>query len=211
MKKFELVAELSKEFFGRKLFRIRALISFSDISKGDLGGWVEKEECVDQSGNAWVYGDAQVYGNAWVYGDALVSGNALVYGNARVCGNAWVSGDAWVSGNARVCGNAWVSGNAQVYGNARVSGNAQVSGDAQVYDNAHHITVSPIGSEGGFLTAFRQKDNSIVVRRGCFSGSIEEFEKAINATHGDSKYAEQYKIVIALIKSRLESVEQNND
>lgn len=31
MKKFELVAELSKEFFGRKLFRIRALISFGDI------------------------------------------------------------------------------------------------------------------------------------------------------------------------------------
>ena len=139
MKKFELVAELSKEFFGCKLFRIRALISFSNVSKGDLGGWVEKEECVDQSGDAWVYG------------------------------------------------------------NARVS------------DDAHHITVSPIGSEGGFLTAFRQKDNSIVVSRGCFSGSIEEFEKAINATHGDSKYAEQYKIVISLIKSRLEAVEQSND
>ena len=145
MKKFELVAELSKEFFGCKLFRIRALISFSNVSKGDLGGWVEKEECVDQSGDAWVYG------------------------------------------------------------------NARVSGDARVSDDAHHITVSPIGSEGGFLTAFRQKDNSIVVSRGCFSGSIEEFEKAINATHGDSKYAEQYKIVISLIKSRLEAVEQSND
>lgn len=151
MKKFELVAELSKEFFGRKLFRIRALISFSDVSKGDLGGWVEKEECVDQSGNAWVYGDARVYGDAWV------------------------------------------------------------SGDARVYGDAHHITVSPIGSEGGCLTAFRQKDNSIIVRRGCFSGSIEEFEGAVNATHGDSKYVEQYKIVIALIKSRLEAVEQSND
>ncbi|MDN6550773.1 MAG: hypothetical protein L0K69_11725 [Enterobacterales bacterium] len=84
MKKFELVAELSKEFFGRKLFRIRALISFGDICKGDLGGWVEKEECVDQSGNAWVYGDARVYGNAWVYGNAQVYGNAWVYGKARV-------------------------------------------------------------------------------------------------------------------------------
>ncbi|MFM7946712.1 hypothetical protein [Hafnia paralvei] len=181
MKKFELVAELSKEFFGCKLFRIRALISFSNVSKGDLGGWVEKEECVDQSGDAWVYGNAQVYGNARVYGNAQVSGDAQVYGNARVYG------DAWVYGNAQVYGDAWVS------------------------DDAHHITVSPIGSEGGFLTAFRQKDNSIVVSRGCFSGSIEEFEKAINATHGDSKYAEQYKIVISLIKSRLEAVEQSND
>ncbi|MGO2975425.1 MAG: hypothetical protein ACTID2_18790, partial [Hafnia alvei] len=118
---------------------------------------------------------------AWVYGDARVYGNAWVYGDARV------SGDAWVYGDALVYGNAWV------------------------YGDAHHITVSPIGSEGGCLTAFRQKDNSIVVRRGCFSGSIEEFEKAVKATHGDSKYAEQYKIVIALIKSRLEAVEQSND
>ena len=187
MKKFELVAELSKELFGRKLFRIRALISFSDVSKGDLGGWVEKEECVDQYGNAWVSGDARVYGNAWVSGDARVYGNARVSGNARVYGNA------------RVSGNAWVSGDARVYG------------DALVYGNAHHITVSPIGSEGGCLTAFRQRDNSIIVRRGCFSGYIEEFEDAVKATHGDSKYAEQYKIVIALIKSRLEAVEQSND
>ncbi|MDN6110446.1 MAG: hypothetical protein L0I83_08195, partial [Enterobacterales bacterium] len=102
-------------------------------------------------------------------------------------------------------------GNGEVYGTALVYGNAGVYGNARVYGNAHHITVSPIGSEGGCLTAFRQKDNSIVVRRGCFSGSIEEFEDAVNATHGDSKYAEQYKIVIALIKSRLESVEQSND
>jgi hypothetical protein len=116
-----------------------------------------------------------------------------------------------VYGDARVSGDAQVSGDARVYGSARVSGDAQVYGDARVYGSAHHITVSPIGSEGGFLTAFRQKDNSIVVRRGCFSGSIEEFEDAVNATHGDSKYAEQYKIVISLIKSRLEAVEQSND
>lgn len=31
-----------------------------------MGGFVEKEENLDQSGNAWVYGDALVSGNAWV-------------------------------------------------------------------------------------------------------------------------------------------------
>ncbi|HDS1285021.1 TPA: hypothetical protein QEG51_001735, partial [Pluralibacter gergoviae] len=104
MKKFELVAELSKEFFGKKLFRIRALISFGDVDEGDLGGWVESDDCLDQNGDAWVYGDAQVYGNARVSGNAWVSGNARVYGDAQVYGNARVSGNAWVSGNARVYG-----------------------------------------------------------------------------------------------------------
>ncbi|EOS94752.1 intrrupted gp229, phage-like protein, partial [Erwinia tracheiphila PSU-1] len=90
MKKFELVAEISKEFFGRKLFRIRAMISFGNVQTGDLGGWVESESNVEQSGDAWVYGNAKVYGNAqvsgnaWVYGNAKVSGNAKVYGNAKV-------------------------------------------------------------------------------------------------------------------------------
>ena len=96
-KKFELALETEKTFFGIKMFRIRALLSFRSIIKGDLGGYVESEKNLSQvSGNAWVYGDARVYGNAWV------SGNAQVYGNAQVCSNTWVSGNAWVYGDAQV-------------------------------------------------------------------------------------------------------------
>ena len=82
MKKFELTTETKINIFGKKLFRIKALISFGLISAGEKGGWVEKEENLSQSGNAWVYDDAEVYDDAWVYG------NAMVYGNANVSGNA---------------------------------------------------------------------------------------------------------------------------
>ena len=75
MKKFELTANV-KMWFGKKLFQIRALISFGNVTAGDLGGYVESERNLDHDGNAWVYGDARVSGNAWVYGDAWVSGNA---------------------------------------------------------------------------------------------------------------------------------------
>jgi len=87
MKKYELTTEC-KEFLGRKLYRIKALTSFSDVKEGDLGGWIEKEENLSQEGNTWVYGNATVYGNAMVYG------NATVYDNATVCGNAMVYGNA---------------------------------------------------------------------------------------------------------------------
>ncbi|RTK93077.1 polymer-forming cytoskeletal protein [Candidatus Saccharibacteria bacterium] len=143
MKKYELIeTDFKVTIFGVKVFRIKALTSFSYITKGDLGGYIEKESCLDMSGNAWVSGDAQVYGNARVYGDAQVHGNARVYGDARVYGNArvygdaQVYGDAWVYGDARVYGDAWVYGDAQVYGNARVYGDAWVYGDARVYGNA---------------------------------------------------------------------------
>lgn len=64
MKKFELTSETKINIFGKKLFRIKALISFADVEAGETGGWVEKEGNVNQSGDAWVYGNAEVYGNA---------------------------------------------------------------------------------------------------------------------------------------------------
>ena len=82
MKKFELTSEFVTNIFGTKLFRIKALIEFGNVKAGDLGGYIEKEDNLEHSGDAWVSGNAEVYGNARVYGDACVSGNARVYGNA---------------------------------------------------------------------------------------------------------------------------------
>jgi hypothetical protein len=95
--KYELTDEMIQHS-SRTLHRIKALKSFSDVSKGGLGGFVESVGNLSPKGNAWVYGDARVHGNAWVYG------NAQVHGDARVYGNAWVHGNARVSGDARVYG-----------------------------------------------------------------------------------------------------------
>ena len=90
-KKFSLT-KTTKEHFGTNLFQIKAEVSFGSVSKGELGGYVEKEENLSQEDNAWVYGNASVYGNARVSGNARVYGDASVYGDARVSGDAWVSG-----------------------------------------------------------------------------------------------------------------------
>ena len=144
MKKYELTAEFIEKW-GKKLFRIKALISFGSVEAGELGGYIEKEDNLAHDGNAWVYGDAEVYGNA------RVSGNARVYGNARVSGDAEVSGNAWVYGNAEVSGNAWV------------------------YGNADYLLIGRIGSRFSFTTFFKNKDKGITVSCGCFLGTIAEF------------------------------------
>lgn len=76
MKKFELTSETKINIFGKKLFRIKALISFGNVEAGETGGWVEKEENVNQSGDAWVFDNAEVFDNAWVFGNARVFDNA---------------------------------------------------------------------------------------------------------------------------------------
>ena len=192
-----------------KLYRIKALKSFSHIERGQLGGYIESEYNLSQQGNCWVYGNAKVCGNAEVSWNAKVCGNAEVYGNAKVCGNAEVYGNAEVCGNAKVCGNAEVCGDAEVYGNAKVCGNAEVCGDAEVYGNAEIkskndiITISNIGSRNSTTTFFRNKDNHIYVSCGCFYGNIKEFEEKVKNTHKGNKHEEIYLKVIELAKLQI--------
>ena len=200
MKKFELTAEFVTNVFGKKLFRIKALVAFGDVEKGELGGFIEKEDNLSHDGNAWVYGNARVFGNAQVYGNAWVFGNAQVSGDARVSGDAWVYGNAQVYGNAWVFGNARVYGNAQVYGDARVSGNAQVSGDARVYDAADYAVVKGFGRCFRTTTFFRCKDKILRVQCGCFYGDLAQFREIVKKTHGDSKYAKEYLAIADLME-----------
>ena len=200
MKKFELTSEFVT-FLGKKLFRIKALISFGNVEEGELGGYVEKEENLSNNGDAWVYGNARVYGDARVCGDAEVFGNARVYGNAEVCGDAWVYGNARVYGDARVCGNA------RVYGDAWVCGNAEVCGDARVCGNADYATVHGFGSEYRTTTFFRTKAGDIGVRCGCFYGTLEEFRTKVKETHGETKTAKEYLMVADLMEFRFSKEE----
>lgn len=85
-KKFELTDNFVINALGIKLFQIKCTKAFKNANEGDLGGYVEKEENLSQSGDAWVYGDAWVSGNARVSGDAWVSGDARVENDHMHCG-----------------------------------------------------------------------------------------------------------------------------
>jgi carbonic anhydrase/acetyltransferase-like protein (isoleucine patch superfamily) len=208
------VSEDTRTIGTQTLYRIKALRAFGNVEEGELGGYISSESNLSHEGLCWVYGDAQVHGNARVYGDALVCGNArvhgdaLVCGNAQVCGNARVHGDALVCGNAQVYGNAWVYGDAQVHGNARVYGdawvygNARVSGDANIENNQTIMWFSKVGSEKGTLTAFQGQHKNILVTRGCFFGTLEDFEKAVKEKHGSSKCGQEYSLLIEVIRLR---------
>ena len=189
MKKYELLVDDTITFFGVQLFRIKALISFSGIEKGEVGGYIASEKNLSQYGNAWVYGDAKVSGDAEVYGDAWVSGNAKVSGDAKVYGNAWVYGDAEVSGDAKVYGNAWVYGNAEVYGDAEVSGNAD------------YIVFKNTWSSGRYFTYTKSNKNW---RVGCFYGSGAEL---VEKAYKDSKKSgDFYKAYVDFVE-KLEEIE----
>jgi tetrahydrodipicolinate N-succinyltransferase len=134
-KKFELTDE-TIEHYGRTLHRIRALKDFGYVTKGELGGWIEKEENLSHDGTCWIFHKARVFDNAQVGGNAEVYDYARVYGNARVFDSARVRDHASVYGNACVHGRSWVWGSARVYDDTRVLGNAQVKDRAVISGTA---------------------------------------------------------------------------
>ncbi|MDY2948148.1 MAG: hypothetical protein SOS93_10030 [Mannheimia varigena] len=176
-KKYELLKDDTINHNGRTLYRIKALISFGLVVAGELGGYVEKESNLDQNGNAWVCGNARVYGSA------------EVYGSARVYGSAWV------------CGNAEVCGNARVYGNAWVCGNARVRSCAVIFERKMIIWASNVGTENGTLTVYNGKDG-LIVTRGCFTGTVEEFLAKSAEVH-DEKTKREYQLLIEVARSRI--------
>ena len=172
MNKYKILKDQYIEAIGKKLYRIQALKDFNGVKAGDTGGYIENESNLSQSGNAWVYGDAQVFDNAWVCGNARVFDNARVYGNARVCGNAQVYGDA------RVCDNAWM------------------------YGTRHYLNLGPIGSRYGYTTVYRDKSKKAIVVCGCFRGDLDEFERAVHKTHAGTKHEAEHMALIQLARLR---------
>ena len=162
MKKYEIIPSKHMKWDEHTLYRIKACRSFTTISgrrvtKGDLGGWIEKEDNLSQSERdfSWVFDNAKVYGNANVFDNAIISDcaqvfesasvwdNVKVFGNAKIrdaaeiYGQARIFENAKIFGRATVCSDAQVYGNAQVWGNTTVYGTAKVYGDAVVFENAN--------------------------------------------------------------------------
>lgn len=89
-------------------------------------------------------------------------------------------------------------------GKAWVWGNAEVCGDAKVFSASHVLVIGAIGSRNDFTTFYRDKDNEITVKCGCFLGKIDRFLEKVTQTHGDSKYALVYRAAVEVAKLQID-------
>ena len=134
-RKYELLEDDHIKLGESTARRIRALKDFESVKKGDLGGYIEKEDNLSHDGSAWVYGNAVVVGEAKVYDNAQIHDNvkvydsAKVYHDARVYGNTVIRWEARVSGDAQVFDNVEISGKAKVYGDCHIAAGTTVTGD----------------------------------------------------------------------------------
>lgn len=79
--------------------QIRALIDIPlhGVKAGQVGGYLEDEDCLSHFGSAWVADDAVILSSSTISGDAIVKEDAIVYGECFLHGTIEVSGEASVS------------------------------------------------------------------------------------------------------------------
>ncbi|HDZ6747577.1 TPA: hypothetical protein RS749_002561, partial [Mannheimia haemolytica] len=104
-------------------------------------------------------------------------------------------GNAWVYDSAKVYDNAEVWGSAKVYDNAKVRSFAVLSERKMIF------WASNVGTENGTLTVYNGKDG-LLVTRGCFTGTVEEFLAKSAEVH-DEKTKREYQLLIEVAKSRI--------
>lgn len=132
-----------------KLKRIQALCDINpNVQKGDLGGFIEKEWNLSQSGKCWIHDDAvscdcarvemdaQMFQVSKAKDRAIVTGSTGMYGRSLAGGDAYIK-DATIKNYAMICGEAvletygknsrspLIGGNSKIYGT--ISGGFVVS------------------------------------------------------------------------------------
>lgn len=195
-KKYEILKDTKVRFFGRKIYRIKALKDFADVKKGDIGGYVESEKNLSQEGNCWIYDNAVACDNSEVCNNAVVCGNSIACGNSKIRGYARVGGNSTVYGCATVCGDTIVYDYAVVRGYAKIGYNAKIKSKNQWF------VVENIGSRKDNIT-FYETDNVIYANVGCFSGTLDEFIKQVKITHKGNKFEKEYLKIAELAKIKL--------
>ena len=189
-KKYEITDETHPVY--QKCRRIRALIDIPEIGvkAGDLGGFVESEENLSQTGNCWIfdsaiamdnawvmdnsqmYGDSQIWDNAKMHGDSQIWDNAKMHGDSQMWGSSRMSGNSKMRGNSQMFDDSWMSGNSQMWDDSQMHGDSQMCGNSEMRGNSK-LTGTAINIIGIFPWPITIVDDHMIV--GCKCHTFEEW------------------------------------
>lgn len=65
------------------------------------------------------------------------------------------------------------------------------------------LQLGPLGSRNDYLV-YKSRGEFEELMTGCFKGTLEEFLEAVESTHGNNKYGQEYQAAVAFIRARKE-------
>lgn len=225
--KYEILKDRSITIDGHTLYRIRAVVDFSDVLSGTLGGFIENESNLSQIGTCWVADEAAVHGHSIVMENGWVGGSSTVYGHSVIRGNSHID-DVAIIRNSEIKDNAvikeaailWestVGGSTIIEGNARLE-NVRVPWRATIKGDCYLKNISACGEvciQGNAVIKsdldytvihnFWSSGRTITYTRsngmwatGCFYGTSEELVK--KAYNDSVEKGDQFKLLVRYVE-----------
>lgn len=186
-KKYKLIQDSRIWQYDRAIYRIQALRDFSDVKKGDLGGFVESEENLSQEGNCWIYDNAQAVEKSTVKGDACLRDCSKMYDSSLL------KDKAQLRGCARMLHYSCLADNAVAI-DTNILGFATITGDVVIRRKEDYMVFSDIPSTGFYATyTFPNKR----WRHFLFKGTSKEFIES--APFNDRKRRE---LIVQIVEER---------
>lgn len=172
MTKYEFT-ENEKEYQQTTFRQIRALqdIPLHGVKAGDLGGWIEEELNLSQSGACWIGTESYALRCATVSGDAVVRGKSIVDFRSRIRGKAVVNNsvvhginlisDRCVVTDSDIRGQCIINGNSRIE-SSKVEG-LILKGNALIHNSLCYTRLGQLIVETGCKlqeTELRLTDNT---------------------------------------------------
>ena len=201
---WEFTGETKIEF-GVELKQIRAVCDFGFVSKGEAGGWISDAVELAQNGLAWIGKSAKALGGTIRGG--IIEGGIIWGGDIRggtIRGGIIEGGIIW----GGIIEGGTIRGGTILGGTIRggiIEGGIIEGGDIRggTIRGGDFLTISPVGSEDGQFTAEITDEGKIICNRGCWFGTLEEFEAAVAETHDENEHSKAYALIINLVRMRL--------
>jgi len=73
-------------------------------------------------------------------------------------------------------------------------------GDKTLTGSRPVLMIGPIGSRSDYLTSYTT-DSGIVLKAGCFTGTVDEFRAKLTQTHGENEHAREYAAALVMIEA----------
>ena len=102
------LTEETKMVDGEEVCRIVCTEAFSDVQKGDKGGWVKNVRNISHLGECWAYDECVVMNEAELSGDATLRGNihlrddVVIYDNVNLQGTIVIDGVVEMLGQGKL-------------------------------------------------------------------------------------------------------------
>jgi hypothetical protein len=182
-----------------------------DVNGGEtkMKKWTQEEfDAVPRDETGWLnyprgdYTQVTTFGEWSSFGEGSRFGEGARFGEWSSFGARSIFGEGSSFG-ARSSFGAWSSfGVHSIFGEwSSFGAECEFENEGKAKDGYPLLSFGGLGSENRTTYAFNL-ESGILIRCGCFKGTLEEFEKQVIDTHGDNIHAKEYLMIVELIRMK---------